>query len=77
MSMFHVTKLVSTINLDDFLQSINSFGEVFVERETRVDADRWLLCIGCADRDLMQLVRGWTPSIIEPDTSAPCIYLKS
>lgn len=77
MNAFRVTKLVATSELDAFVKFVNVLGEGFVERETAVGTDFWLLCVACADRDLMLRVRQWSPSCNEPASSAQYVGQKS
>lgn len=71
MNVFHVSKLISTVNIAELIETINAFGECFIVRETRIDADFWLLCVACTYRDAAGRVRLWQPSSMKPSTDAP------
>jgi len=60
MNMFRITKMITTGDLGEFIQLINSTGGSFIERETRVDEEHWLMCIACDDRNQAAVIRCWT-----------------
>lgn len=61
MNMFRITMFASTSDLPDLVRILNErTRDGYVDRETRIDEDRWLLSIAVSDREEAQFLRTLT-----------------
>jgi hypothetical protein len=62
MIMFRITMVISTNDLPDLVKTLNErTRDGHIDRETRIDEDRWLLSIAVSDREEAQFLRTLTP----------------